>query len=284
MKHLFIIMICLAAAVLGGCSTSQEYVNPVSLENGLVIVLPGIEGRSSLNENICAGLKLGGVSWAVELYDWTYRYFSPFYNLRAEERNHRKAAELVAHIAQYQKAHPGCPVVLVAHSGGGAIAIWALEKMAPNVSIKGVVLINVALSREYDLCKALEHVEQGIVNFSSEKDNILLGMGTTIFATMDGKHESSAGMTGFLPPTTLPRIYDEKLFEIAWSESMGVYSSHSGGHFASSNEDFVSRYVAPFVLAEKWDKQLAFNVKRGEYIRVRENAPKVYGEKNELAR
>jgi len=258
--------------------------NPVSIQQGLVIVLPGIEGRSSLNENICAGLKLGGVPWAVELNDWTNRYLSPLYNLRAEERNHRKAAEIAAHIEQYQAEHPGCPVVLVGHSGGGAIAIWAAEILRSNEKIKGIILINVALSREYDLCKALEHTEQGIVNFSSDKDTILLGAGTTIFATMDGRHESSAGMTGFLAPPTLPKIYDDKLFEIEWSESMGVYSSHSGGHFSSSNEDFVSRYIAPIVLAPKWSRQLMFEVKRGESIRVIENSTKVYGEENELNR
>lgn len=285
MKHIAVIVcVCLAAGLLAGCGGGQEYVNPISLRSGLVIVLPGIEGRSTLNENICAGLKLGGVPWAVELSDWTNKYLSPFYNLRAEERNHRKAAELAAHIENYQEMHPGCPVVLVGHSGGGAIAIWAAEALRAGVKIKGIILINVAISREYDLCKALEHTEQGIVNFSSEKDNMLLGAGTTIFATMDGKHESSAGMEGFLTPPTLPKIYDEKLFEIEWSESMAVYSSHTGGHFSSSNEDFVSRYVAPIVLAEKWNKQLMFDVRRGELIRTVENPTRAYGQKNELNR
>ena len=39
--------------------------------SGLVLVLPGIEGRSTLNLDIAQGLVDGGVPLAVEVHDWT---------------------------------------------------------------------------------------------------------------------------------------------------------------------------------------------------------------------
>ena len=79
MHMLKTILTIIGVAWMVGCSgkTSllvshdQPYVVSERLNRGLVIALPGIEGRSKLNEDICRGLDEGGVSWAIELYDWT---------------------------------------------------------------------------------------------------------------------------------------------------------------------------------------------------------------------
>ena len=44
---------------------------PERLQHGLVLVLPGIEGESCINHNIAHGLADGGVSSAIEIFDWT---------------------------------------------------------------------------------------------------------------------------------------------------------------------------------------------------------------------
>jgi len=242
-----------------GCTHSQPYVTPERLERGLVIVLPGIEGRSKLNVHICRGLDKGGVDWAIELYDWT----SPLgvlYNQRAEIRNRQKALQIAEHVKRYQWSHPYRPVVLVGHSGGSAIAAWTAECLPPNARVDGIIMIAPSLSPQYMLDWALQSTERGIISLNSSRDWVLLGMGTTVAGTMDGQHTSSAGRVGFaLPLTTRRRDIYGKLYQVNWSGEMAS-KGHGGGHMSSSGESFVAAYVAPFVLARRWDAEFVEKV------------------------
>jgi len=160
----------------------------------------------------------------------------------------------------YQLDHPGRPVVVVGHSGGAAIAVWAAERMARGREIDGLILLSPALSPGYMLDWALENTRRGIVSFHSHRDWLLLGMGTTISGTMDGYHTSSAGRSGFRIPTAggRPAVYD-KLFQIGWQEKMQDAGSR-GGHLSIARERFVAAYVAPFALADDWDERFVARV------------------------
>ncbi|MBN1554732.1 MAG: hypothetical protein JXA11_08300 [Phycisphaerae bacterium] len=233
-----------------GCGPKQPWVTPARLQRGLVVVLPGIEGRKSgLADNIARGLDEGGVNWAIEIHDWTSGW-GPLYNLRAEDRNRLKANQLSTRVLRYQIDYPDRPVVLVGQSGGGAIAVWTAEVLDPDRKIKGILLVNVSLSRGYALHGALERCELGIVNFYSPRDWMLLGVGTTLYGTMDGQHSVSAGMEGFYVPEVPSEDY-KRLFEIGWSKEM-ARTGHSGMHMTSAAKDFVARYIAPLVTAKKW--------------------------------
>jgi len=248
----------LGCVLLAGCSNRQPYVTPARLERGLVIVLPGIEGRSPLNEAICEGLAAGGVDYAIETYDWTFPFF-PLYNLRAERRNRRKAAELVARILRYRMAYPGCPVVLVGQSGGGAIAIWAAEEMPPGQQVDGLIVLAPSLSPSYMLDSALAGSQRGIVNFYSSRDWLFLRIGTTVTGTMDGQHDVSAGSAGFDVPSGVRSGSYQKLHQIGWTSEMAE-KGHSGMHLTSGAVGYVSSYVAPFVLGETWGSELVSRV------------------------
>ena len=241
-----------AASVLCGCA-SQPYVTDERLERGLVIVLPGIEGRGAMNEAICRGLNEGAVNWAIQLYDWT----SPLgllYNLRAEVRNRQKALTIADRIMRYNWEYPGRPVMLVGHSGGGAIAAWVAEALPRGARINGLVMIAPSLSPQYMLDWALANTRMGVVNFHSSRDWILLGMGTTVYGTMDGEHTSSAGRVGFQRPEyARDNKHYRKLFQVAWNTTMSN-TGHFGGHFSSSAGLFVAKYVAPLVLATRWNE------------------------------
>ena len=249
----------LLAAALLGCGDRQPYVTLPRLERGLVVVLPGIEGRGPINEAICRGLDEGGVKWAIELWDWTtpLAYFA---NLRDEAGNRRKADELVSRIVRYQMGYPGRPVVLIGQSGGGGFATWVLEALPEPTRVKGAILLAAALSGEYMLDRALARAEEGIISFYSERDWFLLGVGTTISGTMDGKHAESAGKVGFRVPTDGARaeLY-RKLYQVAWLPDMAE-TGHTGRHITTGSAAFVATYVAPFVLAKRWDEQLVAEV------------------------
>ncbi len=247
------------AAGFAGCNPPQPYVTFERLERGLVIVLPGIEGRGVFNEAICDGLDAGGVDCAIELYDWTQRWAGPLYNLRNTAANRRRARDLADRIVRYQMGYPDRPVVLVGQSGGGAMAVWTLEALPPATRVDGAVLLAAALSPNYTLSAALENCRRGIVNYHSKRDVILLA--TYVAGTMDGELYDSAGRTGFhLPgdPNRLPRAY-AKLFQIGWNEHMSR-SGHWGGHLTSGAKWYVAQYVAPLVRAKEWDQSLADRV------------------------
>lgn len=246
----------LAASVLGGCAAPQPYVTAERLDRGLVVVLPGIEGRGPLNEAIALGLAEGGVDYAIELYDWT-GWGGPLYNLRNTAENRRQAERLAGRIVRYQNALPDRPVVLVGQSGGGAIALWAAEALPPGRQLDGVVLLAASVSRGYALDLALDKARRGIVSFYSKHDLMLLG--TAVAGTMDGEFGPSAGRTGFLRPETpaggrVDTAY-ARLIEIAWTEQM-ANAGHHGGHLTSGAKAFVAEYVAPLVINEPWDAAL----------------------------
>lgn len=250
-----------------GCSRKPEIMSG-RMDRGLVIVLPGIEGRSASNVSICEGLAAGGVKSAVELYDWTSAFtplLTPFYNERAEGRNRRKASELAASIVRYRTAHPDKPVILVGQSGGSAIAIWTVESLPPGVAVDGVILLAASLSHDYMLDTALAKTRRGIVNFYSARDFVFLGIGTTVTGTMDGRHTTSAGRDGFdVPRRVGPNVYN-RLFQIPWQKRMAQTGS-IGLHLSSGAPVFVANYVSPFVLLPEWNGDIVQRVLHDESV------------------
>ncbi len=243
----------LALAGLVGCTPAQPFVTPQRLDRGLLLVLTGIEGRGRINEGICWGLADAGVHCAIELVDWTMPV-AYLHNLRDQERNRKKAEDIANRITRYQMSRPGRPVILVGHSGGGAMAVWIAEALPPDGSIDGIILLSASLSPGYLLDISLHNSRRGIVSFHSREDWVFLGAGTMTWGTMDGRHTSSAGMVGFDVPARPGHegLYG-KLFQIAWHKRM-ARTGHTGGHPTSGARYFVATYVAPLVLAKKWDK------------------------------
>ncbi len=257
-----ILLTCSMMLAAVGCGSGQPYVTEPRLEKGLVIVLSGIEGRGPLNEAICSGLDRGGVDLAIENWEWATR-MGLVINQRAERRNHELSVDLADRVMRYKMQYPGNPVYLVGQSGGGAIAAWAAQAMPVGTRIDGVIMLAPSLSPEYMLDRALANCEKGIVNFHSDGDWMLLGVGTTIAGTMDGKHTASAGKGGFDMPDygTRKRLY-RKLYQVAWSPEM-ARAGHVGGHMSSSASGFVARFIAPLVLADKWDSRLMDEIRAG---------------------
>jgi len=253
-------LLLLAVVAGSGCAPRSEeaapYFNDSHRDKGLVIVLTGIEGRSPFNEAICEGLEDGGVTWAIDLVDWTTGVpMNYLMNLRDEEHNRLQAREIADSIVRYHMTYPKAPVILVGQSGGGAMAAWIAEALPPGELLEGIIMLAPSLSPGYPLEEALGHTRRGIVNFYSERDWFILGVGTTLSGTMDGQHTSSAGRVGFeAPPFGLPaKIYASKLFQVPWQPVMAE-TGNSGRHITSGARLFVTSYVAPFVLAEKWDR------------------------------
>jgi hypothetical protein len=239
-----------AALSSAGCSVADLNTRQRQ-ERGLVIVLPGIEGKSFCNINIARGLDEGGVTMAIEIFDWTTEVpGGALINLADLERNRRIAEVLGSCIVQYRYHHPGQPVYLVAHSGGAGVAILTLESLRPEVRVSGVVLLAAAVSPTYDLRPALQHTTDGIYNYYSAYDRFLLDVGTRVFGTMDRVHGTAAGSIGFRMPSDFKEPHDQALYRkvhnISWQPEMREYGNW-GGHLDWANRNWVRYYLAPLI-------------------------------------
>ena len=231
--------------------TLKRFRTPERYARGLVIVLPGIESQSFLNHGVVWGLSDGGWAGAIEIYDWTTTCTLFFlYHLRSLRRNRRQAAIIAQRIMAYQAEHPGRPVHLIGHSGGGAVAVFALEALPAGTTVSSTILLGPALAPHYPLQSALQHVVRGIWNFWSPLDAIFCGAGTLLLGTIDGKLAASSGMIGFREPRGLnaaeQQAYRDKLQQQPYSFNM-VDSFNLGGHFGCVNRVFVEKWIAPLL-------------------------------------
>ncbi|MFA6133944.1 MAG: hypothetical protein WC869_08030 [Phycisphaerae bacterium] len=231
--------------LLAGCQSRQMVLNSQHMDSGLVIVLPGIDGQASYNEEACQVLCDQRLGMAVELYDWTVP-LGGILNQCAVHRNRAVAGRLAARIVKYRRENPEGRVFLIGHSGGTAIAVWAAEALPPDQKVDGIVLLASSLSADYDLSGALRHSVSGIVNFSSEEDVGLLGAGTLLIGTMDGRHAEGAGRSGFHPQAGYWSEGGGRLVEVPWQPAMAA-QGHDGGHFGCMSPRFVRARIVPLM-------------------------------------
>jgi pimeloyl-ACP methyl ester carboxylesterase len=224
-----------------------ERTEPERLDRGLVLILPGIEGRSFLNLSLMAGLLDAGLPYAMEVVDWTTgRFVLLIYHLRAWRRNQRIARQIAARIVDYRREYPGRPVWLVGHSGGGAIALLAAEYLPADVFLTGIVLLAPAMSSRYSYDVAVKRTERGIWNFYSPGDIWFLGLATLICGTFDGVHGLGAGCIGFAQSTEETPVAESRLRQIPYRLAM-IKQFNLGGHFGCVHRVFVAKTVAPIL-------------------------------------
>ena len=236
------------AVALGGCR-GQPYVDGERLDRGLVMVLSGIGGRFPSAVYISEGLDEGGVDYAIEIYDWALPV-GGIVSLRSEQHNRAEAAKAAERIVAYQEEYPGRPTFVVGHSGGGCVAVWVVESLPPENAVDGAVLMAPAISPEYDLAPALARTRNGIVNFYSERDWLILGWGTSTFGTIDGQWTDSAGLIGFAEAATANASAESpRLVQVRWTPEMKEHGFR-GGHVTSIRTDYVANVVAPHILGD----------------------------------
>jgi pimeloyl-ACP methyl ester carboxylesterase len=232
-----------------GCSVADLSTTD-RLERGLVIILPGIEGRSPWNIDLARGLNEGGVQTGIQIFDWgTAVPGGMLINLTDYERNQRMAQQLKDHILAYRRKYPGRSVHLIGHSGGGGLAVLATEMLPPDTKLSSVILLAPALSPKHDLRAALRRTRFGIFNYFSKFDQALLGLGTSVAGTIDRDYGQAAGAVGFTRPkfdNPADDMLYTRLHQIQWRPEMRWYG-HFGGHMEWTHRGFVKRYLAPLI-------------------------------------
>ncbi len=230
----------------GGCGNPETPVDRLCGEH-LIWLFPGVEGGTWSMSNVARAIRDAGITADIRIHDWE-RPFGVIRNLTALERN-RRSAEVIAHwIAQYHKLHPKASIDLVGYSGGGGMALMAAEALPSTTHVRNVILVHPAVSPSYDLTPALRRLDGLLINFWSELDVVMLGMGTSLFGTMDRRHGASAGMRGFDPdaavsdPTLRSRLVQHKW---TWREA---HAGHIGLHLCILLYEWNRQYVVPYLL------------------------------------
>ena len=244
----------LAAVLAAGCDSNGEFMTDARLENGLVIILPGIEGESELNQNVRRGLVAAGVERAIPIHSWGRPI--PIAGVlinQVDFLGNRLAGIGVADVIKnYQDSHPGKPVYVIGHSGGGGVAVFTAEALPEDRKIDGLILLSASISSAYNLTKPLSRCKNGIVNFYNPDDAGLLGIGTTVMGTVDGTHGPSAGLIGFDAPRDRDKEDKKAAYRKLYQVKLTGSARDGDPHTSTTHVDFVATNVAPWVLADSW--------------------------------
>jgi pimeloyl-ACP methyl ester carboxylesterase len=214
-----------------------------------VLHLPGIAGTSRIDRSLIQGLRDAGYDGPAEIYDWTGN--NPgIPALLNRKGNDLEAQKIADRITARARAHPGGRILLTGHSAGTGLAAFALEKLPPGVKVETVLLLAPALSPTYDLSKALGRVTGKAYAFTSPNDAFVLGAGTTLLGTIDGKKVEAAGKAGFTRPDDAadPEQYKKliaKPYDRAWMKLNNI-----GDHIGVMARPFVAAELAPLLFPE----------------------------------
>ena len=109
-------------------------------------------------------LPRAGLPHEIRDFTWTHGKGHILLDLQDTQHCLLKAHELADQIRKIKETRPGCPVYVLAHSGGCGLSLAAAE-MLPERSIERIILLSAAVSPSYDLRTALRATNNGIISF-----------------------------------------------------------------------------------------------------------------------
>jgi pimeloyl-ACP methyl ester carboxylesterase len=248
--------IAVAAALLINCRATPPKPPPVPATLPVALApapkpppfflhLPGIGGKRRLDTGMVRAFQQGGFTGEVEIYDWTGQV-AGLKALLDTERDKQQAKIVAEILTRRFDADPSARIILCSHSGGGGIAVWALEDLPARVKIDTLLLLAPALSPRYDLSNALSHVSGRAYVFSSDQDPVL-GLGCRMFGTIDGVKTDAGGRVGFTEPAGGDDAEYAKLVPMPWVPAW-EYLDNFGDHVGSMTRRFARLALAPLVL------------------------------------
>ncbi len=199
--------------------------------------LPGIAGEMSIDRRLIKGLVEGNVATNAEIIDWTGENRG-ILALGKLDLNKQQAKLLAERITKIYRDDPRTRIILTAHSGGTGIAVWTLEYLPADAKIDTLLMLAAALSADYDLDKALAHTRRAY-SFYSEFDDVVLGLGTRTFGTIDRVKTNAAGYVGFA--SNNPKL-KQFPYDPAW-----IKIGNAGDHIGTMDDQFAKEVLAPLL-------------------------------------
>jgi len=250
MKPVPLVLLLLLLLLMAGCNHHND---PARAERPALrppprpclLHLPGIGGERSIDRMLTQGLVQGGIDADIEIYDWTDRDVG-LSALYARQRHEHEADVVAQMIAERYRADPRTRIYLSGHSGGTGIALWALERLPPDVQVESFLMIASAMSPTYDLSPALRRVRGRAYALYSPYDPVL-GIGTRMFGTIDGVKTDAAGRVGFTMPSGAADAKQyAKLTQVGYDPSW-IRLSNIGNHIGAMMRPFAREVLSPLL-------------------------------------
>ncbi len=210
---------------------------------GTVVLIPGIIGDAATLFEMRDGLLDAACPYRIEIIPWEDSDRRPLRNLADFEANLARARGIADRLTRIRDERPDMPLVVIGNSGGGGLAIMAIEMLPEGVQVDRLILTAAAVSNDYDLSTIFAKCGS-VVNFHSRADAVV-GWGTTVFGTIDRKKTLSAGHTGFIGADGTPLTH-EKLTQIEWRREW-IRNGHDGRHRGYRSRQWAQHGLAPYV-------------------------------------
>jgi hypothetical protein len=254
MRRYILVSVCLVNLALAAETPQENGQQETKTVRGAVFYVCGA-GSGSILTNWAPGVRKGFEEanapeefrefiWQTGLGAWADQTSSVNYK-------RSKAARLAGEILTYKKDHPEGGVTLIGLSAGTAVVVYALESLPESCRVNHVILLGSSLDASYDMREALLRVEDNVVVFTSDKDEIL-----TVFVPMTGSADRQfvgtdlVGICGFHRPNhanEATRILYSKIRTIPWHPVFAEVGDN-GLHTDTTHPEFVKKYLVPIVV------------------------------------
>lgn len=214
----------------------------------VVVLLDGVGGTQFAPVILRKVIREADLPMDTVLYHWHRgTWGNSLTDLVCLRRNRVMAAGLARLLLRLRRERPQDRIHVWGYSGGTALAVFALEALSPRMVVDTLVLAAPALSPGYDLSTALRGVRRCHA-LISERDSVVLGLGTRLLGTMDRQRTASAGRLGFLTAGRDPETYG-RLTQFAWQPELASLG-HYGGHTGWLARGFLDAHLRSLVLGE----------------------------------
>src|SRR5262249_44112916 len=151
----FLLFFLSSSVMICGCTSPPRQIEtaPEPRET-IVLFLPGIGGDRPIVDQFIGAIEASRLAASVTQIDWAgdRNWLDALWN---RQLNRQKTMELLETLRSIRASNPTAKIVVTAHSGGVAIACWALEASRPDeILVDDMVFLSAGLSYDYDLSAA----------------------------------------------------------------------------------------------------------------------------------
>lgn len=244
--------LALLLGLVGGCADQHRPIastgETAARASRALWFFPGIQGYRFIWDGALNALREGGFNGEIHFFDWG-RPLRALDNLTELDENHRKSADVARQIERFHRENPDATIDLIGYSAGAGMALWTAERLPPDIRIRRIVLIQPAVSPDFDLEPALRRVDETLTCFLSAGDSVILGWGTGTFGTVDRVNGPAAGKDGFnLARAARDPDLRARIVEVHWTPEMRAMG-HWGNHNSMISPEWNRRFVAPLLAA-----------------------------------